>query len=161
MGNHSKVSFFSTEWRLGENTVLRSMEYLAPTVKFSKFITISHLFVCRPTLALTTFEQQVCSAMQMRYHWEQAGAKKKRLNSAYQAKKSSVTLAVFSQHNSKAVYIASSESCKPKRFSRCWDKVERKCIQEQQPNQFYCYNQNMGLSTEWTRTWPITGLVSG
>ena len=96
MGNHSKVSFFSTEWRLGENTVLRSMEYLAPTVKFSKFITISHLFVCRPTLALTTFEQQVCSAMQMRYHWEQAGAKKKRLNSAYQEKKSSVTLAVFS-----------------------------------------------------------------
>ena len=44
-----------------------------------------------------------------------------------------------------AVYIASSESCEPKRFSRCWDKVERKCVQEQQPNQFHCYKQNMGF----------------
>ena len=40
------------------------------------------------------------------------------------------------------------------------DKVERKYIQEQRPNKFYCYNQNMVLSTEWIRTWPSTGLVS-
>ena len=40
------------------------------------------------------------------------------------------------------VYIASSESCELKRFSRCWNKVERKYIQEQQPNQFHFYNQD-------------------
>ena len=43
------------------------------------------------------------------------------------------------------VYITSSESCEPKRFVWCWSKVERKCIQEQQTNQFHCYNQNMGF----------------
>ena len=35
------------------------MECLSPTVKFDIFITISHLFVSRPTLDFTTFEQQV------------------------------------------------------------------------------------------------------
>ena len=39
--------------------------------------------------------------------------------------------------------------------------MERKYIQEQQPNQFHCYNQNMGFVKKWTRTWPITGLESG
>ena len=59
MSKLSKVSF-STEWRLGESVVLRTMECLTPTVKFDIFITISHLFVCRSTLGFTTFEQQVC-----------------------------------------------------------------------------------------------------
>ena len=31
------------------------------------------------------------------------------------------------------------------RFVRFWSKVERKYIQERQPNQFYCYNQIMGF----------------
>ena len=31
------------------------------------------------------------------------------------------------------------------KFVRRWNKVERKYIQEQQPNQFRCYNQNMGF----------------
>ena len=44
------------------------------------------------------------------------------------------------------VFIASSESCEPKRFSRYWSKVERKYIQEQQPNQFHCYNKNIGFA---------------
>ena len=89
MGKHSKVSS-STEWRLGENVVLRSMECLPPTVKFDIFITISLLFVCQPTLELTTFEQQVCSTTQMHYHWEQAASKKwnmATLNSTHQTKK--------------------------------------------------------------------------
>ena len=43
------------------------------------------------------------------------------------------------------VYIAFSESFQPKKFVRCWNKVERKYIQEQQPNQFHSYNQNMGF----------------
>ena len=45
------------------------------------------------------------------------------------------------------VYTASFESCEPKRFVRCWKKVERKYIQEQQPNQFHSYNQNMGFAS--------------
>ena len=32
------------------------------------------------------------------------------------------------------IFVASTESCKPKRFVRCWNKVDRKYIQEQQPN---------------------------
>ena len=75
MGKHSKVSS-TNELRLGENVVLRSMECLTPTAKFDIFITISHQFVCRPTLELAIFKQQVCSTMQMDYHWEQTAAKK-------------------------------------------------------------------------------------
>ena len=75
MGKLSKVSS-STEWRLGERVVLHPMECLTPTAKFNMFITISHLFVCRPT-EFTTFEQPVCSITQMHYHWEQTAAKNK------------------------------------------------------------------------------------
>ena len=89
MGKLSKVSS-STVCRLGESVVLCPMESLTPTVEFDIFITISHLFVCQPTLEFTTFEQQVGSITQMRYHWEQTAAKKwnlATLNSADQAKK--------------------------------------------------------------------------
>ena len=56
MGKHSKVSP-STKWRLGENVVLQLMECLTPSVSLKYlWITISHLFVCLPTLELTTFE---------------------------------------------------------------------------------------------------------
>ena len=103
------------------------------------------------------------------------------LSIAHIKQKSSVTLAIVSKNNSRAVYIASSESCEPKRFSLCWSKVERKCTRTSaQPNQSHCYYQNKGfvyrmnnnqinstvttrtwvLSTEWTRAWVITGLVS-
>ena len=71
MGKLSKVSS-STEWRLGEIVVLRAMECLTPTVKLDIFITISHLFVCRPTLEFTIFEQQVYSITQM--HIKQKGS---------------------------------------------------------------------------------------
>ena len=64
MGKHSKVSS-SIGWRLGENVVLRLMECLTPMIKFDILITISHLFVSRPTLETTTFEQQVCSTTGM------------------------------------------------------------------------------------------------
>ena len=37
------------------------MKCLTPTFSFNVFMDISHLFVCLPTLELTTFEQQVCS----------------------------------------------------------------------------------------------------
>ena len=76
MGKYSKVSS-STEWRSGENVVLRLMECLTPAVSFDTFLTISNLFVCLPALELTSLEQQVCSTTQMRYHWEPKASKKK------------------------------------------------------------------------------------
>ena len=75
LANIPKFSPLLTKWRLREN-VLRPMERLTPTVEFEIFITISYLLVCQPIFELTTFEQQVCSTTQMRYHWEQAAAKK-------------------------------------------------------------------------------------
>ena len=63
MGKHSEVSS-STKWRLVENVVLRLMECLTSSASFDKlylWITFSNLFVCLPSLELTTFEQQVCS----------------------------------------------------------------------------------------------------
>ena len=79
-----------TEWTLGGKVILRPMECLTPTVKFDVFTTISHLFDCRPTIELTTFERQVCSATQMHCHWKQTTAKKRNVatsDNAHQAKK--------------------------------------------------------------------------
>ena len=42
------------------------------------------------------------------------------------------------------VYIASSEYCESKKFVRHGKKIERMYIQEQQSDQFQCYNQNIG-----------------
>ena len=75
MGKHSIFSS-PIEWRLGENVALQPMEFLTPTVKCGIFIFISHLFVCSPTLNLTTFEGEVCSTTQMHYHWKERAAKK-------------------------------------------------------------------------------------
>ena len=61
----------------------------------------------------------------MHYDWEQAAAKKEK------KRQCSATLTVFGWKDNMAVYIASSESSKPKRFVRRWKKVERKYIQEQ------------------------------
>ena len=43
------------------------------------------------------------------------------------------------------VYIASSEYCESKKFVWHGNKIERMYIQEQQSNQFQCYNQNIGF----------------
>ena len=55
---------FSTKWGLRGNVVLRIIEYLTPTVSFDLFMdnyfTSCRLFVCLPTLELTTFEQDIC-----------------------------------------------------------------------------------------------------
>ena len=46
------------------------MECLAPAVKFDIFIISYFTFVRLPTtLELTTFEQQLYSKTQLRYHW--------------------------------------------------------------------------------------------
>ena len=58
-------------------------------------------------------------------------------------------------NDSSAIYIASSESCETKRFVGCWNKVEKKYIQEQQPT---VATKTWVLSTVWTRTWPSIGI---
>ena len=65
MGKHSKVSSF-TNWRLGENIVLKLMKCLTPIVSFDIFMD-NYLtsFVCLPTFELTTFKQHVCSTKNM------------------------------------------------------------------------------------------------
>ena len=57
------------------------------------------------------------------------------------------------------IYRNMRDSCESKRFVQSWNKVERRYIQEQQPNKFQYCNQKMDLSIEWTRTWPSTGLL--
>ena len=115
------------------------------------WIDISHLFVCLPTLKLTKCEQHVCSTKISYANALSLGTnscKKKEYGNLEQrtsSKKSSVTLLrVVGQNDSIAIYIASSESCEPKIIVRCWKKVEKRYVQEQQPNQFHHYNQNMG-----------------
>ena len=55
----------STKWGLGDNVVLRLMECLIPAVSFNLFMgnyfSPFRLSLCLPTLALTTFEQEVRS----------------------------------------------------------------------------------------------------
>ena len=56
--------------------------------------------------------------------------------------------------------MASSESCEPNRFVQCCNKVQRKYIQEQQPNQFHCYNKNMDFDNRMEQKVANAWLVS-
>ena len=143
----------SAKQGLGDNVVLRLMECLTPPVSFYLFMnhyfTSFRLFVCLP-LELTTFEQEVCSTKIGYANTLSSGTNscKKRnvatLNSAAHIKQKRCETCVAGQNDSSELYIASSESCQHSR-NLFWNKVERKYIQEQQPNQFHCYNQNMGF----------------
>ena len=81
----------------------------------------------------------------MHYHWGQRSAKRDRghFEKTHIKQKSSLTLTVVGWNDNSAIYIASSESCEPKRLVWCWKKVEIKYIQEQRPNQFQFYNYNI------------------
>ena len=86
----------STKWGLGENFVLRLMECLTATFSFDVFTdNYFTFFVCFPTLEITTFEQQVCSAKIGYANAVSLGTssckkkKKATLNSTHRAKKQS------------------------------------------------------------------------
>ena len=71
----------------------------------------------------------------MHCHWGQTAAKKRNvatLNSAHQTKNKSYFDSNW--NDNRAVYIAYPKSSESKRFVRRLNKVERKYIQEQQPN---------------------------
>ena len=92
--------------------------------------TLSHLFVCLPTLELTAFEQQVCLP-KISY----ANALKLETNSRKKRNMATLnTLTVIGLNNIRALYIGSSKSSEPKKFVRRLTKVEGQYIQEQQPN---------------------------
>ena len=138
--NKEKQFASSTKWKLGENAVLWQMEcYLQLLFIIYLWITIPHLFVCFPALELATFQQQVFPTKKDYANALSLGTRscKKRnvatLTSTHQAKHSA-TLTVVSWNYRRMVYIVSSESFEPKRFVQCCNKIERKCIQEQQPN---------------------------
>ena len=143
MGKLWNVFFLFCKWRLGKNVVLRLMECLNLSVSFDTFM--DNYFTS--FRLLTHLGVNNIRATQMHYHWGQADAKKGTwlLSTAHIKQKSSVTLTVVGQNNSSAIYIASPESCEPKRFVRCQNKRLKKYIQEQQPHQSLCYNQNMGF----------------
>ena len=96
--------------------------YLQLLVLMYLWITISHVFVCLPTLVeLTIFEQHMCSTKKGYANAQSLGRSfcKNRnvatLKSADKAK-SSVTLTVVGCKDSSAIYIASSDSC----WKRSW-----------------------------------------
>ena len=63
----------------------------------------------------------------MHYHWGQAAGKKRNmatLNSAHKAKKQCNFDSGWLERQQCDLH--SSESCEPKRFVRCWNKVEKK-----------------------------------
>ena len=114
----------SAKQGLGDNVVLRLMECLTPPVSFYLFMnhyfTSFRLFVCLP-LELTTFEQEVCSTKIGYANTLSSGTNscKKRnvatLNSAAHIKQKRCVTCVAGQNDSRALYIASSESCQPNR----------------------------------------------
>ena len=112
----------SAKQGLGNNVVLRLMEWLTPPVSFYLFMnhyfTSFRLFVCLP-LELTTFGQEVCSAKIGYANKLSSGTNscKKRnvatLNSAAHIKQKRCVTCMAGQNDSSALYIASSESCQP------------------------------------------------
>ena len=99
----------------------------------------------------------------MHYFWGQTAAKKEcgHFRQRTSSKKSSAILTVVGLNDKRAVYIASFKFSEPKRFVRRLNKVEGKYIQEQQLNQFHCYNLNRVFFPKgWTRAFPSTRLVS-
>ena len=101
------------------------MECFTPTVSFYLFMdnyfTSICLFICLPTLKLTTFEQEVCSTKIGYANTLLSGTSscKKRnvatLNSAAHIKQKRCVTCVAGQNDSSTLYIASFESCQPNR----------------------------------------------
>ena len=161
MGKHSNVSS-STKWRLGESVSLWLMECLSPTVSFDIFLDnyftsfrlLTHLGVnnIRATRMFSKNRLRKCTIIgdkhlqkKQRGHFEQC--------------KSSKKVVQLGWNNRSAIDIASSESCEPKRFVWCCNKVEKKTIFEYNNQISFTFTtRTWALSREWTRTWPSIGI---
>ena len=99
------------------------MECLTPTVSFNlsmdNYFTSFRLFVCLPTLELTTFKQEVCSTKIGYANTLSSGTNscKKRnvtaLNSTAHIKQKCYVASVAGKNDKRVLYIASSEPCQP------------------------------------------------
>ena len=97
----------------------------------------------------------------MHQHWGQAAGKKRNmatLNSAHKAKKQCNFDSGWLERQQCDLH--SSESCEPKRFVRCWNKVEKKKFKNNNQIRSTVTTRTWVLSTEWTRTWPSIGIRS-
>ena len=106
-------------------------------------INVSHLFVCLPTLKLIpatgVLNKNKLSKCNI--------AGDKRLQDKGRGHFALLTAAwLVGTTYIRAVYIAFPQPSELNRLVRRWNKVERKYIQEQQPNEFYHYNQNMSFN---------------
>ena len=146
----------STKWGLGDNIVLRLMECLTPIISFDllmdNYFASFRLFVCWPALELTEFEQVVCPSKIGYVNTLSSGINscKKRnvatLNSAAHIKQKRCVTSVAGYNDSRALYIASSESFQLKRnfcaVEQSWKKVysrdTTKSIPLLQPEHGFC-----------------------
>ena len=109
------------------------------------------------TLELTTFEQEVWPTKISYTNRLSSGTNscKKRivatLNSAEHIKQKHCVTCVAGQNDSRALYIASSESCKPDRNRFGFETKLKEYIQEQQPEHGFCQKNGSerGQAQDW------------
>ena len=145
------------------------MECLTPTVSFDlsmdNYFTYFRLFVCLPTLELTTFEQEVCSTKIGYANTLSSGTnscKKSNvttLNSAVHIKQKCCVAFVAGKNDKRVLYIASSKSCQPNRNLFSAGTKLKESIFNNQINSTVT-TRTCVLSKEWITRWPSTGLVS-
>ena len=161
----------SMKWGLVDNVVLRLMECLAPTVSFNLFMdnyfTFFRLFVCSPTLVLTTYEQEVCSRkiVYANILSSEINTCKKRnvatLNSAAHDQQKCCVTCVAGQNDSRALSIASSVSCQPNRnLFDVGANLKESIFKSNNQINSTVTTRAWVLSKECLRTQPRTGLVS-
>ena len=147
------------------------MECLTPTVSFDlsmdNYFISFRLFVCLPTLELTTFEQEVCSTKIGYANTLSSGTNscKKRnvttLNSAAHIKQKCCVACVAGKNDKRALYIASPESCQPNRnLFGVGTKLKESIFKSNNQIISTVTTRTWVLSKEWIRTWQNTGLVS-
>ena len=98
----------------------------------------------------------------MHYHCVPKAAKKETWSfwTVHNKVKNNVTLPVVGKNGSNAIYIACSESCEPKRFFRCWNKIEESIFKKNYEINSTVTTRTWVLSKEWTRKCPSTGMIS-
>ena len=119
----------SSKLGLAENVVLRLMECLTPTVSFyifmdnyfTSFRLLTHLGVNNIRALVCTTKIGYPNALSLGTNSCKKGTKL--LWTAHIKQKGIATLRVVSWNKSRVVCITSFESCQPKIFVWCWNKV--------------------------------------
>ena len=161
----------STKWGLKVNVVLWLMECLTSTVSchllMANYFTSFRLFVSLPTLELTICEQVVCSTKIGYANTPSSGinSRKKRnvatLKSGVHIKRKRCVTCRAGQNNSRALYIASSESCQPNRnLFGVGTKLKESILKSNNQINSTVTTRTCVLSKEQLRIQPNTGLVS-